>query len=245
MSLLEVKSIKKSFGGLKAVKDVSFSIERNEIISVVGPNGAGKTTLFNLLTGFIKPDDGQISLAGRRIEGFSPEKVCRAGFVRTFQSSRVFPNMSVIDNVTVGALSRFNDVPTARREALTILDFFGSQLHDCADRFAGTLSWANRTRVEIARALACRPQLIGLDEPTAGMNPAETNEISELIVKLRNEGVTVLVIEHDMSLVMRVSDRVVVLHHGELLMQGSPAEVRSNTKVMEAYLGNGSSSTAN
>ncbi len=245
MSLLQIESIRKSFGGLKAVKDVSFSIERNEIVSVVGPNGAGKTTLFNLLTGFIKPDGGQITLDGRRIDGCNPETVCRAGFVRTFQSSRVFPHMSVLDNVTIGALSRFKDVASARREALSIFDFFGSRLHDYSSRAAGTLSWANRTRVEIARALACRPFLIGLDEPTAGMNPAETNEISELIVKLRDEGVTVLVIEHDMSLVMRVSDRIVVLHHGELLMQGTPPEVRGNAKVMEAYLGNGSSSIAN
>lgn len=245
MSILIVRSLQKSFGGLRAVKDVSFAIAPKEIVSVVGPNGAGKTTLFSLLTGFIRPDAGEITLNGQRIDGRTPEAVCRAGLVRTFQSSKVFPQMSVLDNVTIGALSRLGNVAAAKREALAIFDLFGARLHECAERPAGTLSWANRTRVEIARALACRPHLIGLDEPTAGMDPAETREIADLIVRIRNEGTTVLVIEHDMNLVMRVSDRIVVLHHGELLMEGSPAEVRNSPQVMEAYLGTGSTAAAN
>jgi branched-chain amino acid transport system ATP-binding protein len=235
--LLVVRDLAKRFGGVDALRNLSFTVRRGEILSIIGPNGAGKTTLFNVMTGFLRPDQGTVDFLHRKITGTSPEVIARLGFVRTFQASRVFPTMSVVDNVLAAALA----CAPSRRQALTrvrdALDHFGSRLHGYAERPAGTLSFANRRRVEIARALACHPVLLALDEPTAGMNPAETQEMMSLIVALRRAGITIVVIEHDMTVVMGISDRIVVLNHGELLMEGTPDQVWNNPRVVEAYLG--------
>ncbi len=235
--LLAVDGVSKRFGGVQALNGLSFEVYPGEIVSLIGPNGAGKTTLFNVATGFSRADAGRITFDGRDVTRDSPEAICRAGLVRTFQASRVFPRMTVIRNVMVGALSWASGLDEAERAARQVFDHFGSRLHEYAERRVGTLSFANRRRAEIARALACRPKLLALDEPTAGMNPTETREIMDLIRKLRDGGLTILVIEHDMTLVMGISDRIVVADHGELLTTGRPEEVRSNPRVIEAYLG--------
>jgi ABC-type branched-subunit amino acid transport system ATPase component len=235
--LLAIDGVSKRFGGVQALNGLSFEVYPGEIVSLIGPNGAGKTTLFNVATGFSRADAGRVTFDGRDVTRDSPEAICRAGLVRTFQASRVFPRMTVIRNVMVGALSWASGLKEAERAARQVFDHFGSRLHEYAERRVGTLSFANRRRAEIARALACRPKLLALDEPTAGMNPTETREIMDLIRKLRDGGLTILVIEHDMTLVMGVSDRIVVVDHGELLTTGRPDEVRTNTRVIEAYLG--------
>jgi branched-chain amino acid transport system ATP-binding protein len=235
--LLVVRELAKRFGGVQALRDLSFTVRRGEILSVIGPNGAGKTTLFNVMTGFLRPDRGTVRFLHRNITGKAPELIARLGFVRTFQASRVFPTMSVVDNVMAAALAGAPGARQARERVREALDRFGSRLYGYADRAAGTLSFANRRRLEIARALACRPVLLALDEPSAGMNPAETQEMMSLIVALRQAGITSLVIEHDMTVVMGISDRILVLDHGELLMEGAPDEVWNNPRVVEAYLG--------
>ncbi len=236
-NLLVVEGLSKRFGGLEALSGVAFSVHKAEVFGVIGPNGAGKTTLFNILSGFQRPDSGTIRLAGQRIDGMSPEQICRCGLVRTFQTSRVFPEMSVVDNVAVGAFSRVNRVAAATAMARRTFDFFGPRLHGYAQRPAGTLSWANRARVEMARALACQPHLLALDEPTAGMNPVESNEIVMLLRQLKAAGMSVLLIEHNMRVIISVCDRMLVLHHGVPLMIGTPAEVKSDPRVLDAYLG--------
>ena len=237
MSLLNVKGLTKRFGGLVALSSVEFSVAEGEIFGIIGPNGAGKTTLFNVLSGFQRADAGSIDLAGRRIDGLSPEQICRSGLVRTFQTSRVFADMTVLENVAVGALSRVNRIDTAIECARRTFGDFGKRLHDYEPRPAETLSWANRARVEMARALACEPRLIALDEPAAGMNPAESNEIVELLRRLKARGISVLLIEHNMRVIMSACDRILVMHHGESLMVGSPAEVKNDKRVEAAYLG--------
>jgi ABC-type branched-subunit amino acid transport system ATPase component len=254
MALLEVNNLTKAFGGLTAIDDLSFEVHEGEILSVIGPNGAGKTTLFNLITGMGEPDSGEIVVGGEDLVGLRPNEIVERGIARTFQNVRLFPLMTVRENVLVGMHTRTSAGPIrailrtpgfrreereAREKAEETLGFFGSRLVGFRfDQPAFVLSYANRRRLEIARAMASEPKLLLLDEPTAGMNPTETQELTELIAKLRDErGLTICVIEHDLRVVRRLSDRVVVLDYGQKIAEGSYHEVASNERVIEAYLG--------
>ena len=252
--LLELNKLSMSFGGLKVIDDLDLVVNQDEIVSVIGPNGAGKTTLFNLITGIYRPDAGEILLGGESLVGLSPHKINQTGVARTFQTLRLFLNMSVIENVMASQYGRTKvDVvramlrtPAMRREEKEIraraeekLTFFGQRLMGYRWNMpAYSLSYANRRRLEIARAMATDPKILLLDEPAAGMNPVETHEITELIAQLRTEGgYTILVIEHDMHVVEGISDRVVALDHGIKIAEGSFDAVATNEKVVEAYLG--------
>jgi branched-chain amino acid transport system ATP-binding protein len=252
--LLELENVDKSFGGLRVIADLDLVVHENEIVSVIGPNGAGKTTLFNLITGLYHPDSGEIRLDGKDLVGLQPHKITDLGIARTFQTLRLFLNMTVKENVMasqyghtkVGVLRSMIRSPAARREEKEIqklaeekLSFFGDRLMGYRwDQYAYSLSYANRRRLEIARAMATQPRLLLLDEPAAGMNPNETHEITELIGKLREEGgYTILVIEHDMHVVEGISDRVVALDHGVKIAEGSFDAVATDPRVVEAYLG--------
>ena len=256
--LLEVKNLSKSFGGIKAVRDVSIGIEENGISAIIGPNGAGKTTFFNLLTGIYKPDTGEINFAGRSLIGLRPDQVNAAGVARTFQSIRLFANMTVVENVMVGMHTRLNISiintlfrPPAFREqeehvrdkASDLLKFVG--LAGKGDEVSRNLPYGDQRRVEIARALASDPKLILLDEPTAGMNPNESAAAMSLFRRIRDAlGITVVLIEHDMRVVMGISEHISVLDYGEKLAEGTPEAIRSNTRVVEAYLGRRAASDA-
>ncbi len=254
MSLLELDRVSLSFGGLRALSELELHVDEREIVSLIGPNGAGKTTVFNVLTGVYDPTDGDIRFAGESIAHKASHQVTRRGMARTFQSLRLFLNMSVIENVmaaTYGGTKAMPwesilRLPRARREerevrelAQDTLSFFGQRLAGYRwDQPAYSLSYANRRRLEIARALATKPRLLLLDEPAAGMNPTETHEITELIGRLRDEReVGILVIEHDMHVVEGVSDRVVALDHGVKIAEGSFDDVANHPSVVEAYLG--------
>ena len=252
--LLELRQTTLAFGGLNAVHKLSLDVREGEIVSVIGPNGAGKTTIFNLITGVYTPTGGDIRFADQSIAGLLPHKVTRLGIARTFQSLRLFLNMTVKENVKAATYGTTKAMPwesilrtpRARREerevdalAEDVLSFFGERLMGYRwDQPAYVLSYANRRRLEIARALAARPRLLLLDEPAAGMNPHETHEITELIGKLRDEaGYSILVIEHDMHVVEGISDRVIALDHGLKIAEGSFDEVATHPLVVEAYLG--------
>jgi branched-chain amino acid transport system ATP-binding protein len=254
VALLELRDVSLSFGGLKVVSDLNIHVEEGEIVSVIGPNGAGKTTLFNLITGIYRPDEGEILLDGSSIVGLQPHQISQRGISRTFQTLRLFLNMSVKENVMAaayghthaGAFRSMLRTPGMRREEREIaalaeqrLAFFGKRLMGYRwDQPAYSLSYANRRRLEIARATATNPRILLLDEPAAGMNPAETHEITELIGQLRVEGgYTILVIEHDMHVVEGISDRVVALDYGIKIAEGSFEQVATNERVVEAYLG--------
>ncbi|MBL8426585.1 MAG: ABC transporter ATP-binding protein [Dechloromonas sp.] len=250
MSLLAVKDLSIHFGGVKAVQNVSFNIDAGIVYSVIGPNGAGKTTLFNLITGVYKPTTGEIKLDGEAIHGKSPNELAVRGVARTFQNLQICMNMSAIENVMVGAHLRLdrNLVKAALRfpglkkrdrelrdEAAQLMDFVG--LAQYVDTRADAMSYGALKRLEIARALAMKPRLIFLDEPAAGLNPKETIEVDHLVRKIADSGVTVVLVEHDMKMVMNLSDRILVLDYGKKLAEGTGEEIRKNPDVIAAYLG--------
>jgi branched-chain amino acid transport system ATP-binding protein len=254
VSLLEVRGLSKRFGGLYAVRDLDLAVEPGEIVSVIGPNGAGKTTFFNVITGIYDPDGGQVVFEGHKVVGLKPNRITRLGIARTFQTVHLFPNMTVLENAMVGQHCRTRSgllgavlqLPGTKREevrtrekAQDALAFFGTRLSGYRhDQPASSLSYANRRRLEIARALATEPRLLLLDEPTAGMNPKETEEMTRLIWRLRRErGLTIVVIEHDMRVVKGVSDRVIALDYGRKIAEGTYEEVAHDPQVIEAYLG--------
>jgi branched-chain amino acid transport system ATP-binding protein len=248
--LLETRGLSKTFGGLKAVQNVDLRVEANRIVSVIGPNGAGKTTFFNCLSGIYRPEGGAILLEGRDITGRPPHQVCKLGMSRTFQNIRLFPEMSVIQNVLVAQFqhSSLSPLPLLlhskhfcaqekknRDEALAFLDFVG--LAHLANHLSSSLAYGLQRRLEIARALATQPRILLLDEPAAGMNPQESVEMVQLISRIRERGLAIVLIEHHMKVVMTISDEILVLDHGIPISHGTPEKVRNDPQVIKAYLG--------
>jgi branched-chain amino acid transport system ATP-binding protein len=238
MPLLEGEGVTRYFGGLAAVSDVDFYLEQGEIVGLIGPNGAGKTTLFNLISGALAPKAGVIRFKDRQINGLTPNRICRMGLARTFQSVQIFGGLPVLDNIRLGALFGISDhfpASDAAREATQSLEFVG--LSTLRDKPARDLTLVNQKRVEVARALATRPEMLLLDELMAGLNPTEVAQSMELVTRIRQEGITILMIEHVMKAIMSVCDRIIVLHHGKKLAEGTPQEIATSKTVVEVYLG--------
>ncbi len=235
MAILEIKHVSKFFGGLAANADVSFTMTQGMIMGLIGPNGAGKTTLFNCITGYYPPSKGEVLFKGKLMNGLEPDTVCKLGMARTWQKVRPLAKMSVQDNVMVGALCRTGSLKKARELAME--QIMVVKLEHKADFPAGGLTIGERKKLEVARVLATRPELLLLDEVMGGLNPSESEEIIQLILDIKKQGITQMVIEHDMKAIMRISDRIVVLNSGEKLTEGSPQEVVNNPEVVKAYLG--------
>lgn len=248
--ILQVKGLGKSFGGIQAVNNVSFNVEKNQIMAIIGPNGAGKTTLFNLITGFNHPDAGQKIFRGESFENAKPHEIAALGIARTFQNLSIFGNLTTCQNVMVGRHTRskgeffcsalgltrvIKQEKSIRREALQFLEFVG--LADKADKMAGNLPYGEQKLLETARALAIEPELLLLDEPAAGLNDKETEDMSNIIKEIQKKGTTVLLVEHDMSLVMNISDHILVLNYGVNIAVGTPEDIQKNPLVIKAYLG--------
>ena len=250
MSLLSVQSLSKRFGGLQAVDNVSFVVPQGAIKALIGPNGAGKTTLFNLISGVLRPDSGSITFDGRTVQGLRPHEIAAKGIARTFQHIRLFPKMTVLENIMVGRhlhsrsgfISGMLNLPFTRREqkevaakSRAVMEFLG--IEDLADAEAASLAYGQQRVVELGRALACEPKLLLLDEPAAGLNMRETVEISALIGRIRDLGITVFLVEHDMSLVMNISEEILVLSYGQKIADDKPLAIQKNTEVIKVYLG--------
>lgn len=253
MALLEIENMSKTFGGLKAISNVTFSLDKGRIVSIIGPNGAGKTTFFNTLTGIYKPDGGTIKFNGKSLVGLRPDQIAARGIARTFQNIRLFPDMTVIENILVGMHIHFKQSPLqtlfrlpafkkeeaeAEKKAARLMQYVG--LKRVENEIAKNLPYGAQRRLEIARALAADPLLLLLDEPAAGMNPQETEDIIRLFREIKADmGITILLIEHDMRVVMNISEDICVMDYGEKIAEGTPQEIRANTRVIEAYLGRG------
>jgi branched-chain amino acid transport system ATP-binding protein len=233
--VLEVKGISKWFGGNPVLKDITFHIGRGEIVGLIGPNGAGKTTLFNVVSGFYHSRTGSIRFKGEDISRQKPEEISRKGMCRTFQITKPFSNLTVLKNVVIGALSRGRSIGHAEKKAKEVLELVG--MLEKSDLLGKSLTIADRKRLEIARALATSPELLLLDEVMAGLNPNELNEMIDLVKKLREMGITLFVIEHIMTVIMGISDRIIALDHGEMICTGSPQKVANDPQVLKAYLG--------
>jgi len=235
MSFLKIQKVSRFFGGIAAIQDVSFEVRKGEILGLIGPNGAGKTTLFNVVNGFYHPSRGEVFFKDKKISGFKPHQICGRGIARTFQVVKPLQRMSVLDNVIASSFLRAKDKIQAVEIARESLQFTG--LYEDRDVISRGLPLGKRKRLEIARALATKPEMLLLDESFAGLNPAELDESIGIIRKIKDRGITIMIIEHHMKVIMAISDRIVVLNYGEKIAEGTPLEIRGNPLVVEAYLG--------